>query len=110
MTARDTESSWRWMLLHGDYLSPWPSRSFFGRSLSLGRRGATSNTELRQYPKIKNSHDLSAIPLTAPENVPLPPRRRWLQFGIGTMLLLTALVACSVAWVGTELRFVHQRR
>ena len=33
-----------------------------------------------------------------------PPRRRWLQFSLRTMLLLMVPVACVAAWMGAEYR------
>src|SRR5262249_25965336 len=39
-----------------------------------------------------------------------PTRRRWLQFGLGPMLMFfTALTACA-AWLGLEVQFVRERR
>ncbi|MBI2825910.1 MAG: hypothetical protein HYX69_14590 [Planctomycetia bacterium] len=35
------------------------------------------------------------------------PRRRWFQFGLGTMFLLVTLFALWLAW---ELNFIHQRQ
>ncbi|MBI2825907.1 MAG: hypothetical protein HYX69_14575 [Planctomycetia bacterium] len=35
------------------------------------------------------------------------PRRRWFQFGLGTMFLLVTLFALWLAW---ELNFIHERQ
>ncbi len=39
--------------------------------------------------------------------LPTPPRRRWFQFGIGTMLVVVALFA---VWLGWESRIFHARQ
>jgi hypothetical protein len=38
---------------------------------------------------------------------PTPPRRRWFQFSLGTMLVLVTVFA---AWLGWELSFVRERK
>ena len=39
-----------------------------------------------------------------------PTRRRWFQFGIGTMLSLVASVAICLGWVVQEMRTVRERQ
>ncbi len=39
--------------------------------------------------------------------VDTPPRRRWFQFGIGTMLLLVTVFA---VWLGWEMAFIRERQ
>ena len=36
-----------------------------------------------------------------------PPRRRWFQFGLGTMLLVVTALAM---WLGWELRYIRARK
>jgi hypothetical protein len=39
-----------------------------------------------------------------------PTRRRWLQFSLGTMLLLVSLVAVFLAWLAWELSYIRDRQ
>ncbi len=39
--------------------------------------------------------------------MPTSPRRRWFQFGIGTMLVLVTVFAL---WLGCELKFIRDRK
>ncbi|PQO31116.1 hypothetical protein C5Y96_12220 [Blastopirellula marina] len=41
--------------------------------------------------------------MTEAKEVPAKPRRRWLRFGLRTMLAITALLCVLMAWVGRDL-------
>src|SRR5579863_2209083 len=47
------------------------------------------------------------LDLTPMAEIPTPPRRRWFQFGIGTMLLLVTVFAVWLSW---ELNYVRHRK
>jgi hypothetical protein len=41
---------------------------------------------------------------------PAPPRRRWFQFRLRTLLIATALLSIATAWFGWQLRIVRNRQ
>ena len=40
----------------------------------------------------------------------IPTRRRWFQFGLGTMLLLVTIFALPLGWLGWQLQIVRSRQ
>jgi len=40
---------------------------------------------------------------------PAPFRRRWFSFSLRTLFLVLALVAAPLAWVGLQLKWIHDR-
>jgi hypothetical protein len=37
------------------------------------------------------------------------PRRRWFRFSLRTLFLLVALIAAPLAWLGVQLKWIHDR-
>jgi hypothetical protein len=42
--------------------------------------------------------------------MPTPPRRRWFQFGLRTLVVVVMMLAIPLAWLRSELIFIHRRQ
>jgi len=40
---------------------------------------------------------------------PAPPRRRWFRYSLRTLFVLVTLMAVLLAWIGVQLKWIHDR-